>query len=145
MPRPAPWRLDPAAYPHTQSVQTRFQDLDVLGHLNNVAFAALFETARTKFNREAELWGKRFSGRRAVVARMEISYLVEGTYPEDVEIATGVGEIGGRSWSILSCMFQGDRPIATCDVVIVMDKDADGNGLPDHFKARLAEFRVREG
>jgi hypothetical protein len=30
-------------------------------------------------------------------------------------------------------------------VVIVMDKDADGNGLPDHFKDRLAEFRVRQG
>jgi acyl-CoA thioester hydrolase len=119
--------------------------MDVLGHLNNVAFAALFETARTKFNREAELWGKRFSGRRAVVAQMEINYLAEGTYPEDVEIATGIGEIGGRSWGILACMFQGGRPIATCDVVIVMDKDEDGNGLPDHFKERLAEFRVREG
>ena len=145
MPRPAPWRLDPAAYPHTQPVQTRFQDLDVLGHLNNVAFAALFETARTKFNREAELWGKRFSGQRAVVAQMEINYLAEGSYPEDVEIATGIGDIGGRSWGILACMFQGGRPIATCDVVIVMDKDEDGNGLPDRFKERLAEFQVRGG
>ena len=30
MARPAPWRLDPAAYPHTQTVQTRFGDMDVL-------------------------------------------------------------------------------------------------------------------
>jgi len=49
MPRPAPWRLDPATYPHHDIIQTRFQDLDVLGHINNVAWAALFETARVRF------------------------------------------------------------------------------------------------
>ena len=145
MSRPAPWRLDPAAYPHHQAVQTRFQDLDVLGHLNNVAFAALFETARTKFNHQAELWGRRFAGRRAVVASQEINYLAEGTYPADVEVATGIGHVGGRSWTILAAMFQHGRPIATCDVVIVMDKDETGNGLPEQFKQRLAEFRVQEG
>ena len=145
MPRPLPWRLDPAAYPHVQTVQTRFQDMDVLGHLNNVAFLSLFETARTKFNREAELWGKRFSGRRAVVASQEIHYLAEGTYPDDVEVGTGIGRLGNRSWSILSAMFQGGRPIATCDVVIVMDRGQDEDGMPPAFRARLEEFLVREG
>lgn len=148
MARPEAWRLDRAAYPHVQTVQTRFQDMDVLGHLNNVAFAVLFETARTKFNREAELWGKRYSGRRAVVAAQEIHYLAEGDYPEDVEVATGIGPIGNRSWTILAVMFQHGRPIATCDVVIVMDKGQnegeDGGGMPDPFRARLEEFRVRE-
>ncbi|HEX8388095.1 MAG TPA: acyl-CoA thioesterase [Sphingomonas sp.] len=145
MPRPLPWRLDRAAYPHMQTVQTRFQDMDVLGHINNVAFLSLFETARTKFNHELELWGRKFGGRRAVVASQEIHYLAEGSYPEDVEIATGIGHVGGRSWSILSAMFQEGRAIATCDVVIVMAKGDEGDGMPDAFRARLEEFRVREG
>ena len=143
MPRPAPWRLSPDAYPHSQAVQTRFQDMDVLGHLNNVAFAALFETGRTKFNHAAQLWGQAARGRRAVVARAEINYLAEGSYPEDVEIATGIGAIGNRSWDILAAMFQHGRCIATCDVTIVMDKDGAGNGLPDAFKATLSTWRVR--
>ncbi|MDB5694549.1 MAG: thioesterase superfamily [Sphingomonas bacterium] len=142
MPRPASWRLSPTAYPHTQAVQTRFQDLDVLGHLNNVAFAALFETARTKFNQQAQLWGLAGLRRRAVVAQMEINYVAEGQYPADVEIATGIGEIGGRSWQILAAMFQDGKPLATCDVVIVMDKDEDGGGLSDAFKAELAKWLV---
>ena len=142
MPRPAPWRLSRDAYPHSAPIQTRFQDMDVLGHLNNVAFAALFETARTKFNRQARLWGQEAHGRRAVVARMEINYLAEGHFPDDVEIATGIGAIGNRSWEILGAMFQHDRPIATCDVTIVMDKDAAGGGLPDGFRAELARWRV---
>lgn len=143
MPRPAPWRLSPDAYPHTQSVQTRFQDLDVLGHLNNVAFAALFETGRTKFNHQAKLWGA-LQRRRSVVAQVEINYLAEGSYPEDVEIACGIGTVGGRSWQILSAMFQGGRCIATCDCAIVMDRDENGGGLPDTFRAELAKWAVRE-
>ena len=142
MPRPAPWRLSPDAYPHSQAVQTRFQDLDVLGHLNNVAFAALFETGRTKFNHQAQLWGA-LRHRRSVVAQVEINYLAEGQYPDDVTIATGIGHVGGRSWQILSAMFQVGAPIATCDCTIVMDKDEHGNGLPDAFKAELAKWVVQ--
>lgn len=141
-PRPLPRRLDPAAYPHLDTIQTRFQELDVLGHLNNVAFAALFETGRTRFNHAVGLWNA-VRARRSVVAQMEINYLAEGSYPEDIEIASGIGDIGGRSWQILAAMFQGGRCIATCDVTIVMDKDQDGEGLPDAFKARLGEWRVQ--
>ncbi len=143
MPRPAPWRLLPATYPHTQSVQTRFQDMDVLGHLNNVAFAALFETGRTKFNHAINLWDG-LQRRRAVVARAEINYLAEGSYPEDVEIATGIGAIGNRSWEILAAMFQHGACIATCDCTIVMDKGPGGEGLADDFRSTLADWVVQE-
>ena len=115
----------------------------MLGHINNVAFAALFETGRTRFNREVKLWGREANGRRAVVAQMEINYLAEGHFPADVEIATGIGEIGNRSWQILATMFQQGKPIATCDVTIVMDKDESGAGLPDDFRTALNRWRVR--
>jgi acyl-CoA thioester hydrolase len=145
VPRPSPERLDPATYPHSVTIQTRFQDLDVLGHLNNVAFAALFETGRTRFNREAKLWGREGQRRRAVVAQMEINYLAEGSYPEDVEITSAIGTVGNRSWQILAAMFQEGRCLATCDVTIVMDKGEDGGGLPDAFKAELAKWGLRTG
>ena len=144
MPRPTPWRLLPDSYPHRDAVQTRFQDMDTLGHLNNVAYAALLEAGRTRFNVAAGLWGSA-PGRRSVVAQMEINYLAEGRFPEDVEIATGVGEIGGRSWQLLAAMYQGGRCLATCDVTAVMDRGEDGSGLPDDFRAALTRWRVRDG
>ena len=143
MPRPLPWRLAPASYPHHQSIQTRFQDMDVLGHINNVAFAALFETGRIKFN-EAIALLPMIRDRRSVVARVEINYLAEGHYPGDVEIGAGIGEIGGRSWDILAAMFQDGRCIATCDVTIVMAKGPDGEGLPEEFRGKLREWMVSQ-
>jgi acyl-CoA thioester hydrolase len=140
MARPDPARLDPAHYPHTTTIQTRFQDLDVLGHINNVAMAALFESARVRFNRALDLAG--WSGHRWLVARVEINYLAEGYFPDDVEVATGIGEIDNRSWQILSAAFQRGACIATCDVVIVMNASGGLTTLPDDFRGGLEANRV---
>ena len=144
MPRPAPCRLDLARYPEIEIVQTRFQDLDTMGHLNNVAFAALFETARVKFNFRLGRGLRGDDAMRAVVARNEINYLAEGSYPEDVEIGIGVGAVERRSWELLAVMIQSGRPIATCDTTVVMN-GTGGDTLPDAFRARIAGLRVREG
>lgn len=144
MSRPAPWRLVPAAYPAHETVPTRFQDLDPMGHLNNVAFAALFETARVKFNQAAGRPRAADGGFRAVVARNEINYLAEGGFPDPVEIAMGIGRIGTRSFEMLAAMFQNGVAIATCDTTIVMTAPV-GAGLPEGFRHTLEGLRVRKG
>ena len=134
MPRPDPWRLDPTAYPHTDTIQTRFADLDVLGHINNVAMVALFETARTRFNHAAGL--TRWREPRWLVAAQEINYLAEGNYPADMIVTHGVGRIGNRSWSLLGAAFQNGVAIATGDVTVVLDAPA----IPAEFRKALAQW-----
>ncbi|WP_298812513.1 thioesterase family protein [uncultured Sphingomonas sp.] len=135
MPRPAPYRLDLASYPVRETVPTRYQDLDAMGHINNVAFAALFETARVRFNWVLGRFN-RDDGFRAVVAMNAVNYLAEGSFPADVEIATGIGRIGTRSWEIHAVMHQNGRAIATCDTVLVMTDPKEG-AIPDDFRAAL--------
>ncbi|HEX8555398.1 MAG TPA: acyl-CoA thioesterase [Sphingomonas sp.] len=141
MPKIDPWRLDPARYPHRVAIQTRFQDVDMLGHLNNVAMAALFETARVRFNHRLGLGEWR--GYRWLVARIAIDYLAEGYHPADVEIGTGIGRMGNRSWQLLAAAWQNDRPIAICEAVLVMEAKQDETSLPGSFRERLAQFQVR--
>ncbi len=141
MPRPAPYRLDLDSYPVRETVPTRYQDLDAMGHINNVAFAALFETARVRFNWVLGRFN-RGDGFRAVVAMNAVNYLAEGSFPADVEIATGIGRIGTRSWEILAVMHQGGRAIATCDTVLVMTAPKEG-AIPDDFRAALTGKLMR--
>lgn len=140
MPRPDSWRTDPVAYPYGTSVQTRFGDLDSLGHINNVAMGALFETARVRFNHALGL--TRFRGHRWLVAQVRIDYLAEGHYPADVEIRSGIGDVGTRSWQILAAAYQEGAPIATCDVVLVMERQQGVGALPAEFREALERFRV---
>lgn len=141
MPRPDPARLDPANYPHREIVQTRFSDLDPMGHINNVAMATIFENARVRFNHAIGFGRGRTSG-RWLVARVEVNYLAEGHFPADMLVTNGIGHIGNRSWTILSCAFQQDRPVATCETVVVLDGSNGVTAIPDEIRALLEAQRV---
>lgn len=114
----------------------------MLGHLNNVAFAALFESGRVRFNHAAGL--ARWPGHRWLVAQVVINYLAEGNFPEDVVVASGIGMIGTRSWQILSAAFQGGACIGTCDVVLVLSDAQGATAIPADFRAALGAWPVRE-
>jgi acyl-CoA thioester hydrolase len=141
--KPAPYRRDPANYPFSAATQTRFGDMDFLGHLNNVAYAALFENGRVRFNRRLDERKQRAKGERWLVAAVEINYLREGHFPDDVDIASGIGRIGTSSWVIEQAAFQGGQCIATCDTVIVY-QGADGIAKPisPDYRAELERHRT---
>lgn len=142
MSKPEPWRLEVASYPKVTTLNTRFQDMDVNGHLNNVAFASLFETCRVQLNRGISPTANRAgadrpSGERVLVAVVTINYLREGSYPEDVIIGTGIGHIGNSSWSLVQAMFQHGQCIATCDTVVVCKTDGESKALRPELVAEL--------
>jgi acyl-CoA thioester hydrolase len=139
MSRHDPARLDPASYPFSFEVQTRFQDVDLLGHINNVAMGALFEAGRGRFN-----WslgtehGRRANpGVRWLIARVDISYLAEAHFPGDVHVASGIGRVGNSSWTILSGAFQQRKCVALCDTVIVYTRAEGPVPLPDKLREQL--------
>lgn len=140
MPKPESWRLDVASYPNVTTLNTRFQDMDVNGHLNNVAFASLFENCRVQLNRGISPRPDRPSTERVLVAVVTINYLREGSYPEDVIIGTGIGHIGNSSWTLVQAMFQHGQCIATCDTVVVCKTDGQSQPLRPELVAELQEM-----
>ena len=137
MPKPESWRLDAASYPASIELQTRFQDMDINGHLNNVAFAALFESGRVLLHRGDHPFAERPANERTMVAAVEINYLAEGNFPDPVQIATGIGRLGTSSWTIVQAMFQNGRCIATCDTVVVCRTDGEAKPLRAEMVAEL--------
>ena len=142
MARPEAWQLIAENYPVSVVMQTRFQDIDPNRHLNNVAFAAMFETARVRLNRELRPWADRPKNERSMVAAVTINYLREGHYPDDVEISSGVSSIGTSSYVIVQAMFQNGQCIATCDSIIVCRTDGEGKPLRAEVVAELEKMRT---
>lgn len=142
MARPEPWQLLAENYPVSVVMQTRFQDIDPNRHLNNVAFAAIFESARVHLNRALRPWAERPKNERSMVAAVTINYLGEGQYPDDVEISSGVSRIGTSSYVIAQAMFQNGECIATCDSVIVCRTDGEGKSLRPEVVAELEKMRT---
>jgi acyl-CoA thioester hydrolase len=142
MTRPEPWQLIAEHYPLSVVMQTRFQDIDPNRHLNNVAFAALFENARVRLNRSLRPWADRPRNERSMIAAVTINYLREGQYPDDVEISSGISKIGTSSYVIAQAMFQNGKCIATCESVIVCRTDGEGKPLRAEVIAELEKMRT---
>jgi acyl-CoA thioester hydrolase len=142
MPKAESWQRDPESYPFSTVTETRFQDLDPLGHINNVAMAALFENGRVRFNRNLGLERPR-SGERWLIASVSISYVAEAHFPDPVEVMSGIGRIGSSSWDIYSAAFQQGVCVATCVSTLVLTNTAGPLPIPDPLRQRFGELLVR--
>lgn len=138
------WRLDPAIYPFWLDISTRFGDMDVNGHLNNVAFAQFFEDARVSFNRMLLFDGgwldpaqRRF---RVLVAGVDIAYVREGSYGPPVRVGIGVSRIGATSFGLGAAVFQHGVCLAAHESAIVIKSDGP---MPEGLQARLAANQLK--
>lgn len=81
------------------SVPQRFSDLDLLGHVNNVAFLVYVQEARLKLL--SRLLGDRLFRMNHVVVRNEIDYLRELSLGrEPLAIDAWIDRIGASSYTI---------------------------------------------
>ena len=141
MAKPPVWRKNLDAYPHTVIVPPRYSDLDTMGHINNVAMAGIFETARIHFHHELGMHPQDH-GVRWLVAAVDLAYVDEGHFPYDVEIGCGIGAIGNRSWQILMAAFQKGVCVATCDTVMVSKGPEGRSGIADEMRAAMLNLSV---
>ncbi len=135
----------PDTYPASQTLETRFGDMDVNGHLNNVAFARLFEETRVRFNRAgpaAPAVGEKRSS--FVVAHVAIDYLAEGNYPATVVVGYAINRLGSSSFTVAMAAFQDGVCIALCDSVLVhRDPETGPSPIPPALRERLEALRLR--
>ena len=108
-----------AAYAYFEVEKIRFSDTDMIGHVNNVAFAALLESGRTAFA-HALLFPHMPAGFLVVMARVEIDYRRELHWPAAVDIGSRIVGIGRSSYVIGQGIFLEDKCIVTGRTTLVM-------------------------
>lgn len=144
MSKPESWRLSKDSYPFSTVTQTRFGDMDLLGHINNVAMAGLFENGRVRFNHSLGL-GNISESDRWLIAAVQISYIREAHFPDDAEICSAIGRIGNSSWDILSAAFQKDQCVATCTTTLVLTGKQGAKPISAGFREVLEAQLIRRG
>ena len=113
------WRLDAAAYRRRETIQTRYGDMDANAHLNNVAIARLFEETRVRMLSRLRRTPEGGDPSSMMIVHVAIDYLAEGQYPDDVDAALTVTEIGRSSFRLGLGLFQKGRAIALAECAMV--------------------------
>lgn len=143
MAKPEPWRLAADIYPFITTIQTRYQDLDIMGHVNNVAMAGIFETARVRFHRHL---GRHphDSGVRWLIAAVSLNYLQEAHFPAEITVGSAIGSIGNTSWTVMSAAFQDGECVATCDTVVVTHGPEGRRKVDDFLRTAMDANAIRQ-
>jgi len=115
---------DPSAtrtgsYPFWTRELVRFADLDINGHVNNIAFAVYAESGRAAFLHGTGLWSLDQPMRQNVLAHVQIDYLQELRYPAELRVGVRVLAIGRSSFQLGVGLFAGERCVATVRTVQV--------------------------
>ena len=99
---------DPGSYRFWAAEHVRFADLDMLGHVNNKAYAIYYETARVSFMSACNLSDGAKVGMAMV--RLEIDYRKEIRFPAELKLGVRLLRLGTSSLTLACGIFDG----ATC-------------------------------
>lgn len=122
-----------AKFPCETQLPIRFDDLDMLKHVNNVAIVALLQEARVHFGREMAL-PPLGEGLRMVVAAMNVEYAGKITYPGMVDIRSGISGVGRSSFTFAQLILQDGQSAAYSQITMVVT-DANGPApIPEDFR-----------
>lgn len=131
------------AYRHWSREQVRWSDTDLVGHVNNLSFAAYCETGRCMFFKP---FVEKNSETRALMlpAQMIVNFYAEAHWPEVIEIGTAILSIGNTSCRVGQGLFVGDRCIGTSEVTVVLidEQTRQPNSIPAWLRGWLQENMI---
>ena len=88
-------------FPFFIELETRWSDMDCIGHVNNATFLIYVETARIKL---IEKLG--FIDVPIIMASIKIDYVNQLKYPEKMEIGQKISRLGNSSFDILTVIYE---------------------------------------
>lgn len=137
-------RLDTAHLPFFFEAQTRFDDLDVQGHVNNAAVSVLLQEARTRFN--AALGIRALGqGRGLAVVAMTVEFAAELHHPEPVELRCGLLLLGRTSFTLGQIARQKGANAVYAEVTLVVTGPEGAVPIPDAMRAAFTEMMATWG
>ncbi|MGB4100304.1 MAG: thioesterase family protein [Alphaproteobacteria bacterium] len=110
---------DPAQYRLWQEEHVRFGDLDINGHVNNLATGEYFENARVALHRQVFPEWPRVP-HLFVLAHAAFDYYRELHYPAQVRIGTRLVKFGRTSMHLGAALFRNQDLIAQCRTIMVL-------------------------
>lgn len=96
-----------------REIPTRWMDVDIYGHVNNVEYLSYFDTAVNGWLIEEGVLDPRASETVFLVVETQCAYFSELTFPGTVHAGIRVERLGGSSVSYQIALFAGEETSAS--------------------------------
>lgn len=99
-------------YPLFRTLHTRWEDVDVYGHVNNVVYLSYFDTAINGWYLDADMLKMGVSDHVFLVAETGAQYFAEIKFPDIVHAGIRVDRLGSSSVTYDIALFTNDNQTA---------------------------------
>ncbi len=122
-------------------IQTRYRDIDGMGHVNNAVYASYLEAARQGYYRD--VIGKRLDEVDTVIVELHIEYEAPIELDQRVEVAVQIDELGGSSITkAYEIRADGDIAATARTTQVVIDRESGSAvPIPNKWRRRIEENR----
>ncbi|MDE5551860.1 MAG: acyl-CoA thioesterase [Muribaculaceae bacterium] len=131
-------------YTHHIPVQLRFNDIDILGHLNNTVYFSLFDLAKARYFAATRRGNMDWQKVECVIANVNCAYINQVRFGENIEIYTRCKHVGDKSFILDQLMVNvdTDEVKARCETVMVCIDPAKGVSVPvsDYWRQCFADY-----
>lgn len=145
-----PLTLPPVeAFQYETEVQLRFNDIDILGHLNNTVYLSLYDLAKARYT-EAMKGGSIITDWRqvnTVIANVDCAYIKQIRFQDDVYIVTRCIDLREKSFTLEQAFVSREGEFhSLCRTVMVGFDPATGRAIPiDEPYARALRADLEHG
>ena len=128
---------------HQMSVQIRFSDIDMLGHVNNAVYMNYFDMAKTKYF-QAVYNAREWSRLDVVVANVNVDFRSPVFFNENIIVKTKITRLGNKSFNMIQQIELADSgEIKTVSHSVMVGFDVATNSskpLSECWKEQVREF-----
>jgi acyl-CoA thioester hydrolase len=126
---------------HTHPVQIRFNDIDMMGHVNNATIQEYFDLGRMHYLTKV-FHGQLFDEKLAlVIASIKTDFSIPVMLEDKVEVKTKVYHIGSKSLKMAQLLIDSTTGElkAKCESVMVCFRKSDHHTeiIPQHWRSQF--------
>ena len=125
------------------SINTRWRDMDALGHLNHATYLSYMESARVDVYIQLGFSAiRKEMDKSTILGSMSVHYLAQVTHPSRLDIGHRICRVGTKSFDFLAAVFQGDKPVcnALFKLIAFNYKLNKTVPVPDEIRENLRPF-----
>ena len=139
---------DISLFRNATPVQIRFNDVDVLGHVNNTVYFSFYDTGKAYYFEAVQ--GKKVEWKNVdtVIANVNCAYIAPIFFGEEIEVLTACLSVHDKSFKLLQAIRERrtGQIKSVCETVMVSFDPSTGHSrsLPDHWRRLLCEYEGRD-
>lgn len=123
---------NPKDFKHRIDIDLRFNDIDLLGHLNNTVYLSLYDTGKARYFNVVRQGKMNWQRIETVIANINCAFVEPIFFGDEVQVLSRCTEIGEKSFTVQQMLINknDERIYSVCESVMVAYDPATKSTIP---------------